>query len=125
MLSEEYREKYDVMLNRIPDKMYVFEITKKCGYSEFVLVYKDSPVSDLFTIASNQFSTNVNCLYFMNAETKQHYHISNTNQVSMRKLITSFQQNPEMQNFIEPIYKNVECLVVYRLFYDDGLSECC
>ena len=125
MLSEEYREKYDVMLNRIPDKMYVFEITKKCGYSEFVLVYKDSPVSDLFTIASNQFSTNVNCLYFMNTETKQHYHILNTNRVSMRELITSFQQNTEMQNFIEPIYKNVERLVVYRLFYDDGLSECC
>ena len=125
MLSEEYREKYDVMLNRIPDKMYVFEITKKCGYSEFVLVYKDSPVSDLFTIASNQFSTNVNCLYFMNTETKQHYHILNTNRVSMRELITSFQQNTEMQNFIEPIYKNVERWVVYRLFYDDGLSECC
>ena len=125
MLSEEYSVKCGLMLSRIPDKMYVFEITKKCGYSEFVLVYKDSPVSDLFTIASNQFSTNVNCLYFMNPETKQHYHISNTNQVSMRELITSFQKNTEMQSFIEPIYKNVECLVVYRLFYDDDLTECC
>ena len=65
MLSEEYSVKCGLMLSRIPDKMYVFEITKKCGYSEFVLVYKDSPISDLFTIASNRFSTNVNCLYLM------------------------------------------------------------
>jgi hypothetical protein len=125
MLSEEYSVKCGLMLSRIPDKMYVFEITKKCGYSEFVLVYKDSLVSELFTIASNQFSTNVNCLYFMNPETKKHYHIPNTNQVSMRELITSFQKNTEMQSFIEPIYKNVEFLVVYRLFYDDDLTECC
>ena len=125
MLSEEYSEKYALMLNRIPDKMYVFEITKKCGYSEFVLVYKDSLVSDLFKTVSNQFATTVNCLYFMNPETKQHYHISNTNPVSMRELITSFQKNTEMQSFIEPIYKNVDFLVVYRLFYDDCLPDSC
>lgn len=125
MLSEEYSVKCGLMLCRIPDKMYVFEITKKCGYSEFVLVYKASMVSELFTIVSNQFSTNVNCLYLMNPETKQHYHIPNTNQVSMRELITSFQKNTEMQSFIEPIYNDVNSLVVYRLFYDDDLTECC
>ena len=38
-----------------PGRMYIFEITKLCGYSTFVFMYKDETMLDLYNRVSHHF----------------------------------------------------------------------
>jgi hypothetical protein len=38
-----------------PGRMYIFEITKLCGYSTFVFMYKDETLLDLYNRVSHHF----------------------------------------------------------------------
>lgn len=38
-----------------PGRMYIFEITKLCGYSTFVFLYKDETLLDLYNRVSHHF----------------------------------------------------------------------
>lgn len=47
--QEIYQTKMDEFMRRIPDNIYIFEVTKLCGYGEFIMVYKNASIYDLFT----------------------------------------------------------------------------
>ena len=38
-----------------PGRMYIFEISKLCGYSTFVFMYKDETMLDLYNRVSHHF----------------------------------------------------------------------
>jgi hypothetical protein len=127
MSNDNYKKKFDEFIKCIPDNMYVFELTKLCGYGEFLLVYKDAPINDIYKSVSYKFgNSDIKFLFFMNAETKQQYQLPNTNIFTVRELIAKFQNNHETKCLVKPIYDNIDSLVIYRLYYDDGHAhDCC
>ena len=56
--SNVYNKKINEFLNEIPGRIYVFEITKFCGYSTFIFMYKDETLLDLWSRVSHHFSCN-------------------------------------------------------------------
>jgi hypothetical protein len=56
--SNVYNKKINDFLNEIPGRIYVFEITKFCGYSTFIFMYKDETLLDLWSRISHHFSCN-------------------------------------------------------------------
>ena len=54
--SNVYNKKVNDYLNEIPGRLYVFEITKLCGYSTLIFMYKDETMLDLWNRVSHHFS---------------------------------------------------------------------
>ena len=46
--TNEYQDKFNEYVNHIQNYMYTFEVTKCCGYSTFVMLYKDETLFDLY-----------------------------------------------------------------------------
>ena len=46
--SNEYQDKFGEYVNHIHNFMYIFEVTKCCSYSTFVMLYKDETLFDLY-----------------------------------------------------------------------------
>jgi hypothetical protein len=117
---EDYQKKFDFMLKRIPDTMFIFEVTKLCGYGEFAIVYKNASLTDFHRSVSNCFGTStINNLFFMNPETKVRYEIPKSDFFTVRDLITKFQNDPELKKSIKPVY-DLPANIVYKIYYDDG-----
>lgn len=123
MSSEDYSSKFASMIMHIPNTMYIFEVTKKCGYSEFVLAYKDFSIAELIKTVSIQFQdSTIDSLCFKNPETDERRTISSTDSGTIREMITQF-QNDETIN-LKPVYQNMEFFVVYRIhLLDDDLDQ--
>jgi hypothetical protein len=117
----------DEFIRKIPDNMYIFEITKLCGYGMFVVVYKNATISELFKVVSNIFgNVNVEHLFFRNEETKEKHIIPKTDFFTMKELIAKFRDSPSLKNAVKPVY-DLPSPVVYRVYYDDGHAQtgCC
>ena len=133
-----------------PGRMYIFEITKLCGYSTFVFMYKDETMLDLYNRVSHHFGCkDIKGLYIDNNIFKtlnENYNDnkddnknknSNTNcckktdnliplPVSSLTTVKEFVFNntaKEPRN-LEPIYK-IPFPVVYRVYLDDEHCHCC
>ena len=50
-----YTEKMNEYMRDLPGKMFTFEVTKCCGYSTFVYMYKDETMIDLYNRVSHHF----------------------------------------------------------------------
>lgn len=125
-----YEQKLDAYMRTVPTYMYVFEVTKSCGYGAFIMVYKDAPLADIHRFVSYEMGISPSRrLYFMNPETREEYDVPNTTMFTVRELIAKFQRNDAATFQLRPIYENVDSLVVYRLYYDDGIIHhhhvCC
>ena len=116
-----YQEKVNEFLRRIPDCMYVFEITKTCGYGEFVMLYKNASLMDLYKSASICYGIlyKIDKLYFINEKTQEKVIIPNANNLSIKQLVASTQ----IMSTILPIYE-IPAPVVYRIYFDD-INYCC
>ena len=54
----DFNKKFNEFITELPGRMYIFEITKFCGYSTFIYMYKDETITDLYTRVSHHFSCN-------------------------------------------------------------------
>ena len=127
MTTEVFKNRMDEFVCKIPDHMYIFEITKLCGYGMFVVVYKNSTIAELFKVVSNIFTNvNENQLFFKNEETKEKYVIPKTDFFTVKDLIAKFRDSPSLKNAIKPVY-DLPSPVVYRIYYDDEHTHngCC
>ena len=89
-----YEQKLDEYMRMVPTYMYVFKVTKSCGYGAFIMVYKDAPIADIHRFVSYEMSESPSRrLYFMNPETREEYDVPNTGQFTVRELIAKFQRN--------------------------------
>ena len=126
-----YEQKLDAYMRTVPTYMYVFEVTKSCGYGAFIMVYKDAPIADIHRFVSYEMGISPSRrLYFMNPETREEYDVPNTTLFTVRELIAKFQRNDAERNDtpsfrLKPIYKDTKSLVVYRLHYSDSHHACC
>lgn len=133
-----------------PGRMYIFEITKLCGYSTFIFMYKDETIFDLFNRVSHHFGCrDIKGLYIdsylnknlnknsnnddSNKKEKEHNHnchhkkieqlipIPFSSLVTVREFV--FNNTAKEPRNLEPIYA-IPFPVVYRIYLDDGHCHC-
>jgi hypothetical protein len=76
--AQTFHKKLNEYLIESPGRMYIFEITKFCGYSTFIFMYKDETMLDLYNRISHHFSCNdIKGLYIDN-----HLNTNGTNAVN-------------------------------------------
>jgi len=146
--SSAFHGKLNEYIIETPGRMYIFEITKLCGYSTFIFMYKDEKIFDLFNRVSHHFGCNhIKGLYIDSSlnknnnnntsddlnQNKPHNH--NCNHKKIDQLIPiPFSSMTTIREFIfnntakeprnmEPIY-GLPYPVVYRIYFDDGHCHC-
>lgn len=115
------QDKYDQLikdhLNQLPNEKYIFEITKCCDYSTFVMVNRrGSTLLDLYKEVSNWFECRTIRRLYLVGPTGEDINIPVTNIIELKSYISS---NPTL--FV-PIYP-IPNWVVYRIYLDDGHSH--
>jgi hypothetical protein len=115
---EDFSCKMNEHMNSIPNNKYIFEVSKLCGYSEFIFINKDDSVLDLYKTISQQFQClDIKSLFLANGVNR--YSVPLTNIISLRKFITDAQKDGNLRQFIKPMYQ-LPAPVVYRVYLDDG-----
>ena len=65
--NNDFHKKLNEYIIESPGRMYTFEITKFCGYSTFIFMYKDETMLDLYNRISHHFGCNdIKGLYIAN-----------------------------------------------------------
>ena len=114
----EYNAKFDDLCNKIPNNKYIFEVTKLCGYGEFLLIYKKQTLLDLYkTVSMQSECKDIKELFFINSITNEKIRVPITNEITIWEFIFSKNNGPNQA--IKPIYP-IPCKIVYRLYFDDG-----
>lgn len=109
-IQDVYDEHFSSFLKQLPNEKYVFEVTKCCNYSTFVMVDKRGTLLDLYKEVSNWFECKtVKALYLLDDEEEHRTTIPMTDVVSIK----------DFTNTLRPIYP-VPNWVVYRIYLDDG-----
>ena len=109
-----YDEHIAQLITKLPNNKYIFEVTKCCNYSTFVLVDKKSSLIDLYKAVSLHFECyDVKMLFLKNPEKHAKLNVPITEMITIKMFVTS---NPA---FFKPIYP-LPNQVVYRIYLDDG-----
>ena len=93
-------------------------MTKLCGYGEFVLVFKDDSVLDVYKTISKQFNAPDIKSLFLTDGVKR-FKLPLTETLSIRNFITRCQNDETQSKYLTPIYP-LPSPVVYRIYIDDG-----
>ena len=127
MYQNMIEEKKAEYWNNVLSSQYIFEVTKCCGYSTFITVFKNRNmyeifrcVEDTFQIYKNNYnSTGYNStgyeynLYVVHRETNEHMFLPRTLDMPIKVYI---QENIP---YFTPIYP-IPTTVIYRIYIDDG-----
>jgi hypothetical protein len=121
MEDPQFTRGFNKYLENVHNNCYMFEVSKCCGYSEIVPIFKTATCSDLHRNVACQFgikSYNKLKIYTIDTNGKI-LEIQNYNKL-IRDLIF------ENQSFFKPIYP-LPTRVVYKIKYeiDDTLIFCC
>jgi hypothetical protein len=119
-MNNSYQDKLSEHLESIKNLMYTFEITKCCGYSTFVNIYKDESLADLYKKVAYHFGgAEVVELYFL-TPSNVHIHVP----VSLIPVFKFVRDNITCKPMnLVPIYP-LPSPIVYRLHFNDG-HHCC
>jgi len=115
-MDNNYQDKLNEYIKSIKDLMYTFEITKCCGYSTFITIYKDETTADLYKKVAYHFG---------GAEVVDLYYItSNLERIRVPLSITpifKFVRDNIVCKPVQlvPIYP-IPNPIVYRLYFNDG-----
>ena len=141
-----FNNKLDEYNTGVTGRMYILEITKFCGYSTFIYMYKDETLTDLYNRVAYHFCCkNIKGLYINNNLHKKQKDISDaeknlSNQtcccfdkkdyicVPISSLTTIkefvFENTAREPRNLVPIY-SLPSPVVYRIYLDDGHCHIC
>ena len=148
--SNDFNKKMNEFNAELPGRMYIFEITKFCGYSTFIYMYKDETITDLYTRVSHHFHCkDIKGLYIDNhlykyIDDAKKNELSNNNSssnacccskkrdwcipISVSSVTTIkefvFNNTAREPRNLEPIYP-LPSPVVYRIYLDDGHCHVC
>jgi hypothetical protein len=146
--SNYFNKKFNEFNAELPGRMYIFEITKFCGYSTFIYMYKDETINDLYNRVSHHFSCkDIKGLYIDNhlykyiddpkknelsnnssnaccCSKKKEWciHIPLSSLTTIKEFI--FYNTAKEPRNLEPIYP-LPSPVVYRIYLDDGHCHVC
>jgi hypothetical protein len=115
----ELQEKYDTLMSdwmkQFQNTKFIFEVTKCCGYSTFVMVNKRSTPIDLYREVSQWFEcSTVQELYTISTQTGEKHTIPMTDMITIRDYIRN-----APREFFNPVYP-IPNKIVYRIYFDDG-----
>jgi hypothetical protein len=100
------------MLAQMSKLMFIFDVVKPSGESQFVPIYKTASITEMVQVIGKQLDIeeDINCILFMNTETKNFYNVPLSDSVSIEATINGF--STEMQ----PIYENDYMFKVFRIY---------
>ena len=110
---KKYNDKISNFLSYISYKQYLFDVTKCCGYSEFIAIYKDYTLCELYKNISLHFEQPINNLFVINKITDEKKQIPNNANITIRQFISS------NSDFFKPEYP-INANVVYKIYFDYG-----
>ena len=111
-----YADKQQEFINNIHNQMFTFEVTKCCGYSTFVVVYKNQNLMDLYNTIINHFGyIQIKELFFLTPE-REKIIVPISNQVLSDFVRSYVVCNPCK---LVSIY-TLPNPIVYRLYVNDG-----
>ena len=115
-MDNQYQEKLNEYTRNMFNIMFIFEVTKCCGYSTFITIYKNQSLIDLYSIIMNHFGIiEIKELYFISTE-QQRVNIPLSRQ-SVSEFVSSYVLcNPIRLVPIYPLPKPT----IYRLILNDG-----
>lgn len=115
MLSEDYSSKFATMIVQIPKLMFIFDVVKPSGESQFVPIYKNASITEMVKVIGQQLDiTDIDSILFMNTITKIFYNVPLSDSVSIEATINRF--STEMQDAVQPIYENNYMFKVFRIY---------
>ena len=115
MSSEDYSAKFATMIVEIPKLMFIFDVVKPSGESQFVPIYKTASITEMVQVISKQLDIeNIDSILFMNTETKNFYNVPLSDSVSIEATMNSF--STAMQAAVQPIYENDYMFKVFRIY---------
>lgn len=115
--TNKYNELIASHLKGIPGQMFTFEITKCCGYSTLVFLYKEDKLMDLFIMVAKHFGCkNVLGLYIINSN-EEKIKLPFNSITTLKEFIYDNTQS-DNRNLV-PVY-DLPLPVVYRIYFDDG-----
>jgi len=114
-LLKKYNDKKFDFFRLTTNYQYIFEVTKCCGYGEWVTVHKDTPLSRLYENIHRQLGNLKPLNLYALSESGEKIEILCDWDCSVRKLIT------EKSAFFRPIYP-LPASAIYRIYYDEECS---
>lgn len=118
MTTEPFAYKLQQFVDTIPNYKFIFEVTKLCGYGEFITVFKNQTLLDLYSTISYQFDNReIKELFFINDTTGEKIKVPISSNIRIKDFISGHNVGPNLN--IKPIYP-IPCKIVYRLYFDDG-----
>jgi len=114
-----YHDKLNEHITEMHSRMFTFEVTKYCGYSTFIFMYKDETLIDLYNRVSHHFGLMDIKKLFIKIPNYDDDDI--TVPITGLKTIRSFINDQICCNPVKmvPLY-NLPAPVVYRIYLDDG-----
>lgn len=115
-MTHNYQDKLNQYMNDMHNLMFIFEVTKCCGYSTFVTVYKNQSLFELYSnIISHFGNIEIKELYFVSPEQKR-FNVPISKQTVSEFIRSNIICNPI--NLV-PIY-GLPSPTIYRLYLNDG-----
>ena len=111
-MDNQYQEKHNDFMRNVNNVMFTFEVTKCCGYSTFVTIYKHQTLIELYSNIIHHFG---------NIEVKELYFVSiNNEHITIpisKKLVSEFIKDNITCNPVKliPVYK-LPNPIIYKLF---------
>lgn len=118
-MENHYQDKFTEYLKNIHNIMFIFEVTKLCGYSTFITVYKNQTLIDLYSnIISHFGNIQIEQLFFISQEGEK-IHIPMSKQTVSEFISIHVTSNPIK---LKPVYE-LPTPVIYRIILKDN-SNC-
>ena len=121
-LNIDYTTNMNTYINSIiPNTSYIIQVSKICGYSEFLFIFKSFTLIDLYKYVSIQFSCNdIKRLFIKNEKTNTTRTIPVTDKITMQQFVVLINKgNDEIKGMLTPVYP-LPHLVVFKIYIDDG-----
>jgi hypothetical protein len=119
-MDDNYNEKIEKYIKNMNKKMYIFEVTKCCGYSELITVYKNETMFDFFSRISHHFDgIEIKDLFFYTLQA-EYIKIPLSNKKISEFVKENISCNPPKLISLYP-YLNHN---IYNIYLDDGICNC-
>jgi hypothetical protein len=115
-MNNQYQEKINDYISNMVNIMYTFEVTKCCGYSVFIPLYKTDTLIDLYSRIITHFSASEIKELFFYAPSGERIKIPISKNSIENFVKDNTTCNPMKLVSIYPLPNPV----VYRLCFDDG-----
>lgn len=115
-MDNKYQDKLEEHINNMSRLMFTFEVTKACGYSAFITIYRENTLLNLYETVIDHFQI---------SEIKELFFYSPSGQKILipisKQRIDKFIQINTTNNPVNlvPIYP-LPRPIVYRIYLDDG-----